>query len=355
MDTVTIRRPDDFLVLLRDEAMMAAVLPFTAQRFTRAIVMPNLAPNPVVTTDDLHAYRQRIDALLGKDSSFTPLMTYYLTENSSPEMIARGYTDGDAAAVKMYPANATTNSAQGVTDIAHVYRVLEAMQKVGMPLLLHGETVFKGGEQVDPIDREKVFLDSTLPQILKDFPELKVVLEHATTKDAIDFVRDERSSYLGSTITIHHLMLTEADIEKNGHPNYLRCMPVVKNETDRKALREAATSGESYFFLGTDSAPHSVSAKERDTPASGIFTAPAALELYAQVFDEEGKLENFEAFASVNGAQFYGLPVNEEKITLKKEPWTIDSLVEVSNGETLRPFGYDEDPTKRLQIQWRLA
>ena len=282
-------------------------------------------------------------------------MTYYLTEMSSPEMIAKGYTDGDAAAVKLYPSNATTNSAQGVADIQKVYPVLEAMQKVGMPLLMHGETVLKDGVQIAPADREKVFLDTTLPTLLMDFPELKMVLEHATTKDAVDFIRNEKSSRLGSTLTVHHLMVADTDVAESDHPKYLQCMPVVKSETDRKALRQAATSGEPYFFLGTDSAPHPVSAKERDVPASGIFTAPAALELYAQIFEEEGKLENLETFASVNGPRFYGLPANEEKITLTKEPQTIDSLVEVSNGDTIRPFGYHEDPTKRLQIQWRLV
>ncbi len=333
---------------------MDAVAPFTAARFARAIVMPNLAPNPVITTENVRAYKKRVEKALS-GGAFTPLMTYYLTEASSPEMIAKGYTDGDAAAVKLYPSNATTNSAQGVGDIAKVYSVFEAMQKVGMPLLLHGETVVRGGGEVAPADREKVFLDSTLPRLLKDFPELKIVLEHSTTKEAIDFIRNEKSSRLGSTITVHHLMLTEADIAESDHPNYLRCMPVIKGGADRSVLREAATSGEPYFFLGTDSAPHPVSAKERAAPAAGVFTAQAALELYAQVFDEEGKLENFEAFASVNGAKFYGLPVNEEKITLKKEPWTIDSLVAVSNGEKLRPFGYHEDPAKRLRINWRLS
>lgn len=354
MDTITIRRPDDWHAHFRDGAMMEAVAPFTAKRFARAIVMPNLSPNPILTTEELEAYKKRIEkTLLGK--AFTPLMTYYLTEASSPEMIAEGYVSGEAAAVKLYPSNATTNSTQGVTDIKKVYKVFEAMQKAGMPLLLHGETVSKNGVDIDPMDREKVFLDATLPELLKNFPELKVVLEHATTKNAVDFVRNERSSRLGSTITVHHLLITQADIGKSDHPNYLHCMPVVKNETDRKALREAATSGDSYFFLGTDSAPHPVSAKEREKPAMGIFTSPAALELYAQVFDEEGKLEHLETFASINGARFYGLPINEEKVTLEKNPWTIDSLVEVSNGEKIQPFGYHEDPAKRFQIAWRLA
>lgn len=354
MNAITIRKPDDWHVHLRDGAMLEAVLPFTAKRFGRAIAMPNLAPNPTITTEDVRAYKSRILSGLHGES-FTPLMTYYLTEASSPEMITRGFADGDAIAVKLYPANATTNSAQGVTDIEKVYMVFEAMQKAGMPLLLHGETVMRNGAEVPPRDREKAFLDSTLPELLKKFPELKIVLEHATTKNAVNFIRNERSARLGSTITVHHLMVDDADIALSDHPSYLRCMPVIKTEADRKALREAATSGEPYFFLGTDSAPHPISAKERENPAAGVFTAPAAIELYAQVFDEEGRLDNLEAFASLNGPKFYGLPPNEETITLEKNPWTIDSLVEVSNGNTIRPFGYDENPTKRLKINWRIS
>ncbi len=354
MDTLTIRKPDDWHVHLRDGAMLEAVLPFTARRFGRAVVMPNLAPNPIITTENVRVYRKRIDEAAKDFPSFMPLMTYYLTDNSSPKDIAEGFKEGVAAAAKLYPAGATTNSAQGVTDTKKVYPVFEAMQKIGMPILIHGEMIMKDGSEIPPTDREKAFLNGTLPELLKDFPELKIVLEHATTKDAVDFVRGEKSPRLGSTITVHHLMVNHDDVEESDHPNYLKCMPVIKSEGDRKALREAVTSGESYFFLGTDSAPHTVSAKEKVPPAMGVFTAPAALELYAQVFEEEGKLENFEAFASLNGPKFYGLPPNEEKITLIKEPWTIDSLVEVSNGETIRPFGYDENPEKRLQIQWKL-
>jgi dihydroorotase len=282
-------------------------------------------------------------------------MTYYLTESSSPEMIAEGYREGIASAVKLYPANATTNSAQGVTDVTKVYSTFEAMQAVGMPLLLHGETVMRNGKEIPNEDREKVFLDSTLPTLLKNFPSLKVVLEHATTNDAVDFVKNENSARLASTITVHHLMENSVMVDHDTHPNYLKCMPVIKSEHDQKALRIAATSGDSHFFLGTDSAPHPVSAKERDNPAAGVFTAPAALELYAQVFEEEGKLENLEAFTSLNGSNFYGLSPNEEKITLIKEPWTIDSLVQVSNGDMLRPFGFDENRENRIRINWKLT
>ena len=355
MDSITIRKPDDWHVHLRDGAMLEAVLPFTARAFGRAIVMPNLSPNPVTTTLELQAYRERIAEVLKAYPKFTPLMTYYLTDNSSAEEIASGFTNGIASAVKAYPAGATTNSAQGVTDIRKVYEVLEAMQKVGMPILMHGETLKDaGGNTIDPFDREKVFLDTTLPAILKNFPELKIVLEHATTKDAVDFVQNENSNRLGSTVTIHHLMENRDDVEKSEEPAYLHCMPVIKNEANQKALRQAVTSGDSHFFLGTDSAPHPVSSKEKTPPAAGIFTVPSAIELYTQVFEEEGKLENLEAFASLNGAKFYGLPPNEETITLTKNPWTIDSLVQVSNGETIRPFGYSENPAKRLEIKWRI-
>ncbi len=353
MDSLTIRKPDDWHVHLRDGAMLRAVLPFTAKHFGRAIVMPNLSPNPILTTDELRAYRGRILEAIG-DFPFTPLMTYYLTDNSSAEDIAQGFKEGLATAVKLYPAGATTNSTQGVTDISKVRAVLETMQKIGMPILIHGETLRYQGNDVDPYDREKVFLDTILPQLLKDFPELKIVLEHATTKDAVAFIRNEKSNRLASTITVHHLMENHEDVLQSEKPAYLHCMPVIKDEANQKAIREAATSGEPYFFLGTDSAPHPVSAKEREAPAAGIFSAPAAIELYTGVFEDMGKLENLEAFASLNGPKFYNVQPNEEKITLVKEPWLIDELVDVEDGEKIHPLGYDENPTKRTPIQWRV-
>jgi dihydroorotase len=356
MKTLTIRRPDDWHVHLRDGAMLKAVLPFTSKVFGRAIVMPNLSPLPVITTKDLREYRARIEAALPPGSVFKPLMTYYLTDNSSPEDIASGFKEGIASAVKLYPAGATTNSQKGVTDIRKVYPVLQTLEKIGMPILIHGERLMSpNGETIPAPDREKVFLETTLPQILKDFSGLKIVLEHATTKNLIDFVRNEKSERLASTITVHHLTQNNADVEASEEPAYLACMPVIKNEADQRALREAATSGEPYFFLGTDSAPHPVSAKEKMPPAAGIFTAPLALPLYAGVFEEMEKLENLEAFASLNGPRFYGMEPNADTITLEKNPWTIDSLVEVGEGEQLRPFGYTEDPLKRLNINWKLA
>lgn len=315
--------------------------------------MPNLE-EPVTTTERLVAYRERVKGALGTSSA--PLMTYYLTDMSNPEEIAEGHKTGDATAVKLYPVGATTNSESGVTNIQKVYAVFEEMQKVGIPLLLHGETIRnEKGDEIEPKEREKVFLDTSLPRLLKDFPELKIVLEHATTKDAVDFITDEDSKRLAATITVHHLMLPSKDMDDGKLKPHLHCMPVVKAEKDKRALRKAATSGNPHFFLGTDSAPHRVSKKESSEPPAGIFTAPAALELYAQVFDEEGALQNLEAFASVNGARFYGLPINEETVTLSKDPWTIDGFVKIEGGETLQPFGYDENPAQRLIINWKLA
>ena len=353
VDSITIRKPDDWHVHLRDGAMLAAVAPFTARAFGRAIVMPNLSPTPVITTDDALAYRARILDALSEFPSFTPLMTHYMTENTDPEDIARGFSEKVTYAVKVYPANATTNSSMGVTNITKVYRVLEKMQAIGMPVLLHGETVMKDGAEVPSKDREKVFLDSTLPILLKNFPALKIVLEHASTKDAVDFIIGENSPRLASTLTVHHLMA--ANDGSDSESPFLKCMPVIKTPEDRAALRRAATSGNPHFFLGTDSAPHPQSAKQRVNPPAGIFTAPAALELYAQIFDEENKLENLEKFASLNGPAFYGMKPNEETITLNKESWTIDSPTNVSDGDTIVPFGYDENPAKRLTINWRLA
>lgn len=336
MGTLTIRKPDDWHTHLRDAGMLKAVVPYTAQRFVRAVVMPNLKP-PVRTISEMEEYRTRILEATKGYPQFTPLMTLYLTDTTEPE---------GATAVKYYPANATTNSEFGLTDIRKAYGVLEKMQKLGIPLLLHGEDPAAPAE-----DREKVFLDTTLPQLQKDFPALKIVLEHATTVDAVQCIQNDASGRLAGTVTVHHLMLTKDEAATA----YEKCMPIIKTATDRAALRKAVTSGDARFFLGTDSAPHPVSAKESANPPAGIFTAPAAIELYAQVFDEEGNLENLEKFASLNGPAFYGLKPNDEKITLEKSPWTIDSLVDVEDGSKVRPFGYHEDPAKRLKLEWRLA
>lgn len=333
MDKISLRKPDDWHVHLRDGAMLNAVAPFTARRFGRAVVMPNLSPAPVMTIADAAAYRARVLEATKGYPGFTPLMALYLTEHTEP---------AGAAAVKYYPAKATTNAEYGLSDIARAYPVFEKMQRAGVPLLMHGED-----PSVEPKDREKAFLDRALPLLLKNFPGLKVVLEHVSSKSGVDFVMNDTSGRLAATVTVHHLMLTDTDIARTGYSPYLACMPVVKSAIDRKALREAVTSGDARFFLGTDSAPHLVSVKESARPAAGIFTAPAALELYAQVFEEEGKLENLEKFASVNGATFYGLPVNEGTITLTKDEWALPEFVDVDHEEKIKPFG--------STIKWKLA
>lgn len=356
MNTITIRKPDDFHVHVRDGAMLKAVLPYTAQVFARALIMPNLAPEPVTTTERLRAYRERITAALGTQS-FTPLMSYYLTDESNGDEIVKGFTEGIAAAVKMYPAGATTNSAHGVTNVEHVFPIFEKMEEVGMPLLLHGEAlVDASGNSVDPFDREKVFLDLTLSNIRARFPKLKVVLEHATTKDAVQYVRAEKSPYLAATFTVQHLMLTREDLFNGGLQPHHFCLPVLKRREHREALRDAATSGEPHFFLGTDSAPHPTHAKERAVGcAAGMFTAPAALSAYAEVFETMGRLEHLEKFASMHGATFYGLPLNQGVITLKKEPWSIDERTKVDGGDTIRPFGYHEEASQRHVFTWKIT
>jgi dihydroorotase len=317
-DTITLRRPDDWHVHLRDGAMLKAVLPATARSFARAIVMPNLVP-PVTTVAAAEAYRARILAALPPElaGKFVPLMTCYLTDDAKAEEIERGFKSGVFAAVKLYPANATTNSASGVTDLGKVRTVLAAMERLQMPLLIHGEVT---DAAVDVFDRERVFIERHLTELVRDFPGLKIVLEHVTTKDAVDFVRGAGPT-IGATITAHHLVINRNAIFAGGLRPHMYCLPIAKRESHRLALRQAAVSGDSKFFLGTDSAPHPLHDKEKDCGCAGIFSAPAALEIYAQVFDEENAIDNLEAFASRNGPRFYGLPANEERITLKREAW----------------------------------
>ncbi|HVA12604.1 MAG TPA: dihydroorotase [Stellaceae bacterium] len=325
--SITIRRPDDWHVHLRDGAMLKAVLPDTARRFARAIVMPNLVP-PVTTVAAAEAYRARILAALppnlkGGGANFTPLMTCYLTDDAEADEIERGFESGVFTAVKLYPANATTNSGSGVTDLARTHRVLARMEQLGMPLLIHGEVT---DPETDVFDREAVFIERVLQKLMRDFPALKIVLEHVTTKDAVDFVR-ACGPNLAATVTAHHLTISRNALFAGGLRPHMYCLPVAKRETHRLALRQATTSGEAKFFLGTDSAPHPVHDKERDCGCAGIFSAPAALELYAQVFDEENALGQLEAFASLNGPRFYGFPPNEGRITLKREAWTVPAEI----------------------------
>jgi dihydroorotase len=318
VDTITIRRPDDWHVHLRDGAMLKAVVAETARSFARAIVMPNLVP-PVTTVAAAEAYRARILAALPPtlQGKFTPLMTCYLTDGARADEIERGFKSGVFTAVKLYPANATTNSASGVTDLGKVRDVLAAMERLQMPLLIHGEVT---DASVDVFDRERVFIERILTKLVRDFPGLKIVLEHVTTKDAVDFVRGA-GPQIGATITAHHLVINRNAIFAGGLRPHMYCLPIAKRESHRLALRHAATSGDAKFFLGTDSAPHPIHDKEKDCGCAGIFSAPTAIETYAQVFDEENALEKLEAFASLNGPRFYGLPVNEERVTLKREGW----------------------------------
>ncbi len=346
MDSLTIRKPDDWHVHLREGAILNAVLPYTERVFGRAIVMPNLA-TPVVKTHNARMYREEILARRANEA-FTPLMTLYLTDETDPRDVEEGVKSGIVTAVKYYPKNATTHSVSGVTDITRTYPVLSILQERGTPLLMHGESVEKDGVAVEPADREKVFLEGTLPTLIKDFPELKIVLEHASTKDAVEFVQARDSNLLASTITVHHLILTEHDAEGDAH---LSCMPVVKTDRDRAALRKAATSGDAHFFLGTDSAPHPVSKKLGALPPAGIFSAPAALEMYAGVFEEENALSNLESFASLNGPAFYGLPANTATVSLYKKAWT-PTDIDTSDGEMLRPLGDRADREHGIAVQW---
>jgi dihydroorotase len=324
VDSITLRRPDDWHVHLRDGAMLKAVLPHTARSFARAIVMPNLVP-PVTTVAAAEAYRARILAALPPElgGRFTPLMTCYLTDDASADEIERGFKAGVFTAVKLYPANATTNSASGVTDLKHCRAVLATMERLGMPLLIHGEVT---DPYVDVFDREAVFIERVLKALVRDFPGLKIVLEHVTTEDAVSFVRAAGPT-VAATITAHHLVINRNALFAGGLRPHMYCLPIAKRETHQRALRLAAISGDAKFFLGTDSAPHPIHDKEKDCGCAGIFSAPAALEIYASVFDEENALGQLEAFASLNGPAFYGLKPNDERITLKRESWTVPAEV----------------------------
>jgi dihydroorotase len=332
MQTLTIRRPDDWHVHLRDGTMLEAVAPFTARQFARAIIMPNLDP-PVTSVGAAQAYRQRIAAAAG--GAFTPLMTCYLTDDGDPDEIRRGHEEGVWVACKLYPAHATTNSARGVTDVRNIHPALERMQSIGMPLLVHGEVT---DPDVDVFDREAVFIERVLEPLTRDFPQLKIVLEHITTAEAAAFVGDAGPN-VAATVTPHHLLINRNALFAGGLRPHAYCLPVAKRERHREAVRKAATSGSPKFFLGTDSAPHARSAKESACGCAGIFNAPFALESYAAVFDEEDARDRFEAFASEHGPRFYGLPLNDGTVTLERGerevPPEIGGIVPFRAGETL--------------------
>ena len=337
-DSITITRPDDWHLHLRDGATMASVLPHTARQFARAIVMPNLKP-PVTTTAQALAYRDRILAALPPGMDFEPLMTLYLTDNTAPEEIMRAKESGLIHAVKLYPAGATTNSDAGVTDLRKCYRALEVMQQVGMPLLVHGEVT---DQEIDIFDREAVFIDRVMMPLRSDMPELKVVFEHITTQDAAQYVQ-EAGQHTAATITAHHLLYNRNEIFKGGIRPHYYCLPVLKREIHRKALVQAAISGSGKFFLGTDSAPHARNTKEHACGCAGCYTALHAMELYAQAFDRANALDKLEGFASLHGPDFYGLPRNSGTITLVRQSWTLpgelpmgeSTVVPLNGGETM--------------------
>ncbi len=336
--SITITRPDDWHLHLRDGAAMASVLPHSARQFARAIVMPNLKP-PVTTTEQAAAYRERILAALPKGMDFQPLMTLYLTDNTPPDEIRRAKDSGFVHAVKLYPAGATTNSDAGVTALSKCYKTLEVMQEVGMPFLVHGEVT---DPAIDIFDREAVFIDRVMRPLRRDMPALKVVFEHITTKDAAQYV-SEAEGPTAATITAHHLLYNRNEIFKGGIRPHYYCLPVLKREEHRQALVRVAVSGSDRFFLGTDSAPHSKGLKEHACGCAGCYTALHAMELYARAFDSAGALDKLEAFASFNGPAFYGLPRNNGTITLKRESWILPAelpmgeatVVPLNGGETI--------------------
>ena len=343
LDTLVLIRPDDWHVHLRDGPGLASVVPDTALRFGRAIVMPNLKP-PVTSVAAAIAYRGRILSAVPAGASFTPLMTLYLTDRTSADEIRTAASSGIVHAAKYYPAGATTNSDSGVTDIARAYPALAAMESAGLPLLLHGEAT---GEQVDMFDRERVFVDTMLPRIVRDFPALKVVLEHITTREAAAFVL-AAPAHVAATITPQHLLYNRNALFAGGIRPHHYCLPILKREEHRSALVAAAISGNPKFFLGTDSAPHARHTKEHACGCAGCYSAPAAIELYAEAFDAAGALDRLEGFSSLHGPDFYGLPRNRDTITLRREDWTMPT-----------EFGFGADRIVPLKagevIRWKLA
>jgi dihydroorotase len=343
MTEITLTQPDDWHLHLRDGAQMAAVLPDTIQRFARAIVMPNLRP-PVTTAALAQAYYQRIIDLLPAGTNFQPLMTLYLTDNTAPQEIALAKQSGIVHGVKLYPAGATTNSDSGVTDILKCYKVIEQMQALDMPLLVHGEVT---DAEIDVFDRERVFIDRILQPLLKQFPKLRVVFEHITTQDAAEFVAGAPDN-VAATITPHHLLMNRNAMFSGGMRPHHYCLPVLKRERHRLALVKAATSGSHKFFLGTDSAPHAKTAKESDCGCAGMYNAINAIELYAEVFEQANALDKLEGFASFYGADFYRLPRNQQRITLRKQAWQVPQEI---------PYGSEQLVPLRAgqQVAWQLV
>jgi dihydroorotase len=343
MNKLTIIKPDDWHLHLRDSPYLAAVVCDTARQFGRAIVMPNLKP-PITNCEEAESYRQRIISDLPEGSEFQPLMTLYLTDNTRVGDITLANASNNIYAAKLYPAGVTTNSDAGVTDIQKIYPVLEAMQKHQLPLLIHGEAT---GDQVDIFDREKIFIDSTMQQIRNDFPELRIVFEHITTSEAVDFVLAQ-DDHVAATITPHHLLINRNALFEGGIRPHYYCLPVAKREEHRVALMNAAAGSSGRFFAGTDSAPHSQTAKESACGCAGIYSAYCAIELYAEAFELVGDFTNFEAFMSRNGPNFYRLPVNTKQVTLEKSEWQVPQTLNYA-GELLIPFKAGET------LQWSIV
>ncbi|MGR8950726.1 MAG: dihydroorotase [Gammaproteobacteria bacterium] len=341
-EEITIRKPDDWHLHLRDGDTLRNVLPYTTAYFKRAIVMPNLVP-PVIDGESASAYRERILDAAG-DAKFEPLMTAYLTDRTVPDELAAAHRNGFITAAKLYPAGATTNAESGVSDVKKIYSVFEAMQKTDMPLLVHGEVV---GEQYDIYDREKIFIDTTLSRIHQDFPELRIVFEHITTAQGVEFVQ-QTNDHIAATITPHHLTINRSTMFRGGIRPHFYCLPIAKRREHQIALRHAATSGNEKFFLGTDSAPHSQAAKQSDCGCAGVFNAATALSCYAQVFDEENALDKLENFASINGPNFYRLPLNDGFITLQKQTEPL-STPETVGDERIHHFLPD------TPVYWRVV
>lgn len=340
---ITLRQPDDWHVHVRDGDMLGAVVNFTARQFSRAIIMPNLMP-PITTALAAENYRTRILAAVDPKHKFTPLMTCYLTDTIESGELRRGYQDGIFTAAKLYPAGATTNSDSGVTDIKNITSALETMQRIGMPLLVHGEVTDK---DIDIFDREAVFIDRVMSKIVTNFPDLKIVFEHITTKDAADFVM-ESTANIAATITPHHLVYNRSAMFEGGIRPHLYCLPIAKREIHRLALRKAAVSGSSKFFLGTDSAPHVIARKQSGCGCAGVFNAPYAIESYAQTFEQEGALDKLEGFASEHGPRFYGLPLNKTTITLQRTEDLVPDSIDIIDTRII-PFHAGEP------IAWKFS
>lgn len=330
---ITIIKPDDWHLHLRDGEMLARVLPYTSRLFARAVIMPNLAP-PLTSWQTVAAYKERIIAALPQDHQFEPLMTAYLTDSTDKANLIEGYRRDILHAAKLYPANATTNSAQGVTSISQIFPILEAMQKVDMPLLVHGEVT---DQDIDIFDRESFFIEKVLTPLTLKFPALRVVVEHVTTKDAVDFVVDQGDN-IAATITPQHLLYNRNALLAGGIRPHNYCLPVLKRERHRKALVDIVISGHKRFFLGTDSAPHATHTKESSCGCAGAFNAPTALSIYAHIFEQENALDKLEGFTSINGAKFYKKPINNGTLRLKKKPFPVPESIQITKETTLTPF-----------------